>query len=286
MKRDAYLADPEVESFLNWARPFVTGNRALIHQWTGRWGAFRCRSVFEAYGAFDWPFRVQLPGEPLQSCGRSLDHNVAVLSRLSFLLRQAADQGNAQAFLAVANAVVEWGGAGVRRNRVRFATLEPDALTVTLADAALLAPKQADLRKLGKVNYMNSGFSKIHALLIDDFPMYDSRVACALASMVRRYCEENCRATVPPPLAFSIPPSQGGIERNPSHGTLRFRRMRWRDAKQYSTSNVIAAWLLGALAASGEFGNLDSHRRLLALQSAMFMLGYRPVAGDASFGVG
>ena len=197
MKREPYLADREVQSFLSWARPFVTGDRALIREWNGRWGAFRCRSLFEAYQAFDWPFRVQLPDDSSKSCGRSLDDNFAVLGRLSCLLRQAADEGNAQAFLTAAIAVVEWGGAGVRRNRVRLATLGSDALTVVLADAARLDPTRADLSQLGKVNYLNSGFSKIHALLIDDYPIYDSRVACALASLVRRYCEESGRTAVP-----------------------------------------------------------------------------------------
>ena len=285
MKREAYLADTEVRSFLSWARPFVTGDRALLHEWSGRSASLRCRSLLDAYHAFEWRFRVQLPGESSRSCGRTLGQNFSVLGRLSDLLRQAAARGDAQAFLTVASAVFEWGGAGVRRNRFTLATLEPDALTVVLADAARLAPTRADLGQLTEVSYLNSGFSKIHALLIDDYPMYDSRVACALASMVRRYCEESGHATVPQQLALSIPPSQGRITRNPSAETLRFRHMRWRDARQYATSNVIAAWLLGALAAHGEFGKLDPRQRLPALQSAMFMLGYRPVVGDASFPV-
>ena len=130
-----------------------------------------------------------------------------------------------------------------------------------LRTAARLAPTEADLSQLGGVNRLNSGFSKIHALLIDDYPMYDSRVACALSSMVRRYCEESGSTTVPRQLALSIPPSQGRLVRNPSHDTLRFRQMRWRDTKQYGSSNVIAAWLLGALAADGDFGNLEARAR-------------------------
>ena len=281
MKRDAYLADTEVRSFLRWARPFVTGERAVNHQWHSRLGAFRCGSLFEAYRAFEWPFRAQLPGESSQFHGRSRDENFALLDRLSSLLRQAVDEGNAEAFVTAAIAVVEWGGAGVRQNRIRLEKLGASALTVVRADAARLDPARADLSRLAEVDYLNSGFSKIHALLIDDFPIYDSRVACAFASMVRRYCEESGRDTVPQQLAFSIPPSQGRIVRNPSCGELRFRHMRWRDTKQYGSSNVIAAWLLGNLAAHGQFGELPRERSLPALQSAMFMLGYCPVEGDA-----
>ena len=281
MKRDAYLADTEVRAFLRWSRPFATGERSLTHAWTARRGAFHCQSLFEAYREFDWPFRVQIPGESSPRRGRSREENFAVLDRLSILLRQAADGGNARAFLTAVTAVVEWGGAGVQQNRVRLTTLGAEALTVVREDAVRLDPARADLGQLDEVGYLNAGFSKIQALLLDDFPMYDSRVACALASMVRRYCEENGRATVPRQLALSIPPPQGPIVRNPSAGTLRFRGMRWRDTKQYASSNVIAAWLLAALATHGPFGDLPPDRRLPALQSAMFMLGYRPIEDDA-----
>ena len=285
MKRETWLADQEVRSFLDWARLFVTGERALKHEWASlspRWGAFGCQSLFEAYSKFDWPFSVRMPGELERRKGSSPDRNFAVLDSLSSLLRQAADQGSATEFLKVAIAVVDWGG--VRRNRARLKKLGADALAVVLADAARLNPASADLSQLGEVSHLNSGFSKIHALLNDEFPIYDSRVACALASMVRRYCEENCRDAVPPQLAFSIPPSRGRFKRNPSAGALHFPNTRWGDAKQYANSNVIAAWLLADLAQCGQFGTLPSDRRLLALQSAMFMLGYRPMVGAACFG--
>lgn len=243
MRREAYLADTEVQSFLSWARPFVTGDRALLHEWSGRSASFRCGSLLGAYQVFEWRFRVRLPGESSPSREWTLDQNLAVLARLSGMLRQAAERDDARAFVTAANAVFEWGG-GVRRDRVTLATLEPDPLTVVLADAARLASARADLSRLGEVSYLNSGFSNIHALLIDDYPMYDSRVACALASMVRRYCEERKHTSVPRQLALSVPPSQGRVERNSSSGTVRFRHMRWRDPKQYATSNLIAAWLL------------------------------------------
>ena len=284
MKRDAYLAATEVQSFLGWARPFVTGERVLRHKWSSkRRGSTRFETLVEAYDKFEWPFSVRISGQSSVS-RRTRDENVAELDRLSSLLRQAASQLNKCAFLEAAVAVVEWGG--VRQNRKKLKALEPDALTVVCEDAARLDPVQADLGQLGDVRHLNAGFSKIHALLIDDFPMYDSRVACALASLVRRYCEEKGRIQVPQELALSIPPARGRFPRNPrnpSHGTLRFRDMRWGDAKQYASSNVIAAWLLRALADHGEFGDLEPDQRLRALQSAMFMLGYRPVTGDASF---
>ncbi len=123
---------------------------------------------------------------------------------------------------------------------------------------------------------MNSGFSKLYSLLVDGFPIYDSRVACALASLVRLFCEETGRECeeVPPSLAFGIPSSQAKVNRNPSCGCLVFPRIRWskRGLRRYAESNVMAAWLLAALSAQPPFSDEREPQR--ALQSAMFMIGY------------
>ena len=62
MKRDAYLAATEVQLFLSWARPFVTGERPLLHEWSSPklgWPRFETETLVDAYP----PVRlaVQLP---------------------------------------------------------------------------------------------------------------------------------------------------------------------------------------------------------------------------------
>ena len=118
---------------------------------------------------------------------------------------------------------------------------------------------------------MTSGFSKIYSLLVDGFPIYDSRVGCALASLVRLFCEETGRTAVPAQLRFALPPSQGRVRRDPSSGPL-VSPWIWSPGR-YAHSNVMAAWLLDALAATPPFSELGGDR-LRAIQSAMFMIGY------------
>ena len=125
---------------------------------------------------------------------------------------------------------------------------------------------------------MTSGFSKIYSLLIDGFPIYDSRVACALASLVRLFCEETGCAEVPAQLRFGLPSSQGRVRRDPSCGSIVFPRI-W-SPRRYAQSNVMAAWLLDALAANPPFAWLGDDR-LRAIQSAMFMIGYTVYQGQA-----
>lgn len=276
MNRTAYENDPQVRSFLDWAAPLITGERPLHHAWNSpKWGLRTFETVHGAFVAYDWPFSVTLPGESEPRRGRSYDDTIAVLSDLTDALRTSAANEDAGTFLEAAIAVVRWGG--VRRNEMRLRELGANALPDLGAAAEQLRPTVADLDRLDRVRDMNAGFSKIYSLLIDGFPIYDSRVACALASLVRLYCEERDLRSVPPLLEFGIPASRGNMSRDPSAGDLRFPRLWAGHPRPYAVSNLKAAWLLDALAEKSPFAELDSKHRLFAIESAMFMIGYAPV---------
>ena len=72
MERAEYLNDPHVASFLDWAAPLATGTRALSHHWhSPKWGSWSCETLFGEFEAYDWPFRIGLPGASATSFGRS-----------------------------------------------------------------------------------------------------------------------------------------------------------------------------------------------------------------------
>ena len=276
MKRAEYLRVPHVARFLDWAAPLVTGTRPLRHGWhSPKWGEWSCETLFEAFEAFDWPFRVCLPGASTTSSGRSYRDTVALLDELSQELRVSAEGNDGARFLAAAVAVVQWGQ--VRQNTAQLCTLGDQALPRLIQSARLLNPNEADLHRLSDVRPLNSGFSKIYSLLVDGFPIYDSRVACGIASLVRLFCEETGREEVPTQLAFGIPQNRGVVSRNPSSERLVFPRLWSTSARRYAESNVRAAWVLDALAAYPPFSELGKERQR-ALQSAMFMVGYKPLA--------
>ena len=110
--------------------------------------------------------------------------------------------------------------------------------------------------------------------MIDGFPMYDSRVACAVTSLIWLYWRENHLVQIPEQLRLGVPPKLGeNIDRNP----FGFPKLRWGQDTKYAGSNLKAAWLLGELADRGEFATLPVERRVWALQSALFMIGYKPL---------
>lgn len=275
MDRERYLRDPSVAAFIEWARPLVAGERPLQHEWhSPKWGQWSCATLFDAYEAYEWRFSVTLPGEDRPRSGRTLPDTLAVLDHLRTRLRDSADLGDPGAFVEAAVAVVRWGQ--VRRNETRLRALGERALPVLSEASRLLDPGTASLSALSGVSDMNSGFSKIYSLMLDDFPIYDSRVACALGSLVRAHCDETGLSTVPELLAFGVPASRGSVSRDPSTGTLRFPTLWPAVRSRYARSNVMAAWLLKPLADVGPFAELPVGQRMIALQSALFMVGYAP----------
>ena len=80
-------------------------------------------------------------------------------------------------------------------------------------------PRGTNEAKLSEhVEDMSAGITKIHSLLADELVIYDSRVACAVAWLVERYCDKKEWSKVPDELLFSLPaPRKSDMtERNPA----------------------------------------------------------------------
>ncbi|MXY45109.1 MAG: hypothetical protein F4Y50_13825 [Dehalococcoidia bacterium] len=232
-----------------------------------KWGPWSCDTLFDAYRWYEWPFSFVPPDNTERRRGKTYQDTADVLDELSERLRESAANEDGAAFFDAAAAVVRWGG--LKEGPLR--RLGEDTLPVLMKTARLVDPATADLGRLSGAQPMNSGFSKIYSLLIDGFPIYDSRVACTLASLVRLFCEETGRTEVPEHLGFRLPPSYSGKARDPSLGSLIFRRIS--TPGRYAQSNLMAAWLLDSLAATSPFSRESAP--LHAIQSAMFMVGFR-----------
>ena len=64
---------------------------------------------------------------------------------------------------------------------------------------------------------MNSGFTKIYSLYINDFIIYDSRVGAALCYLVKLYCIEQKQGGVPSSLKFAYGDARNPeVNRNPN----------------------------------------------------------------------
>ena len=266
MNRSTYLQDSHVRAFIEWAKPLITGERKVIHEWHSRTlGSFSCETIYGAYEKYDWPSSVNL-----EACRKQIRD-------CTMQIRPTAEHNSR--FLSAAIKVMNWGSI------TRYERLEGlgDNVLQTLMDSAqLLDPECADTDNLRGFKYMGAGFSKIYALMLDDFPMYDSRVACALTSLVWLFCREEWRDRVSEQLLFGVPTEyKAKVDRNPvrllSGSHFRFPNIRPSQFRKYADSNLKAAWLLGELSSRGQFADVPAGRRVMALQSALFMIGYQPL---------
>lgn len=126
---------------------------------------------------------------------------------------------------------------------------------------------------------MNAGFTKIYSLLLEGLPIYDGRVGAALGYLARLYCEDAALEATPRALRFAwgiakgTKPGDARKNRNPSSGAIRLPAFR-ADVRQHTRCNLMAAWLLSDLSGEGSFGELPPDRRMRAMESALFMIGF------------
>ena len=250
MNRVEYLHHSNVRAFIGWLTPFVTGELRMQHE-SGERGA-KGRPYGSLYEAYE-RFSVRSPDD------------------LRRRIRAAVCSNDNEQFLDTAIEVRKWGGIN---RHVGLKCLGCKALETLSANARRLDPKFADTQNLKGIDYVESGYSKIYSLMLDDFPIYDSRVACALASLVWLYCQEVALGVVPCRIQFGVPDSyMAKVNRNP----YALPNISPGEDLKYAKSNLKAAWLLGKLSKLGKFGELPAERRVAALERALFMIGYEPL---------
>ncbi len=268
MKQDEYLADENVNGFTRWARQLVTGDLGLTHRWTsGRGTDFECTTLYGALEQYRWPDN-----------SNALDWR-ATARRLQEFRANFEDIGvidsseKQEKFVDNAEAIIRWGGIPISRGLDDWRRMPPQQLQALVEDIqAKLDPETADTDNLSVFPYMASGFSKVYSVLIDGFPIYDSRVACALNCLVEIYCRRQKVRPRPDLLKLRMPP-----RREP--------KTRWyhrcdrpgmnNDSASYARDNLKAAWLLQEMVREpGEFGQVEGVAPIDALQHALFMVGY------------
>lgn len=175
-----------------------------------------------------------------------------------------------------AREIVAWGGINNLRALDAWAAMSLEELQRHVAVARQsLNPATGVANGFSGFKFMTSGFSKIYSALVPGFPIYDSRVACALACLVRIYCRRANLIEVPSNLEFRIPAHRGSRRcRQPA--------IRYYQTEKYAQTNLRAARLLGLLIENpGKFSEVDAPYRLDALQSTLFMIGYARLSDES-----
>jgi hypothetical protein len=286
MHRDQYLGKTSTSSAGHVVRDFVVWLAANLrhptlfaHQYTDRRNgkAWQFKGIEDACKQYHWKHKGAM-GSPAGTC---LTSNDAALTALGKALQNGVDAANDVDVLAASSGVMKWGG--VSAGNVRWLTINSDGLSALLEStaAAFASGNLADPILLNANLRFNAGMTKVYSLLVQDFIIYDSRVAAALGWIVVKYCQDMKLTQVPAELAFPWAPAKEATgakspkNRNPACYGFFFPRLT--NAVQHAEWNLKASWILAeALALSGaeSFASFTSVAPLRRLESALFMIGY------------
>lgn len=279
MEKDAYLQHTHVARFLEWVEPLVAGHKGIHISWKSRGHTFECATLEQAYLCYNWRSRVERC-DGLTETIATFEETARVFDEWRQTMRTIMDRNASEAddherFIMTAKRIREWGGI---RKHGDLDSLGSSAFAVLSENAKRLNPEFGDTDDLRSFSHMGSGYSKIYAMMVPSLPIYDSRVACALTSLILLYCRQCELQGVPETLGLGVPKPQGNQRRNPSKRQYTFPKI-WDSAARggrYAVSNLKAAWLIAEMASRGEpFAGMEKDRGTLALQSALFMIGYR-----------
>lgn len=282
MNKTSYLAQADVRDFIDWFACHLSPHSRLGHHYVkpGK-KQVEFGNLADALAKYDWPFSVTWP-DGTATAGSTFHDNKAVLASLKTQLGAAIDSEDDARVCAAAVAVMQWGGvtAGnalwLRRNQVGLAKLIAGVAATLTQENDEHAAFTPDLR-------FNAGMTKVYSLLLDNFIIYDSRVAAALAWFVMVWILDNGRASIPEELNFPCMPAKEGFNpevrkiRNPGVGKLAFQKMNNRPLL-HAQSNLRASWLIeAALKEARDKDRLDAQFQaegVRGVEAALFMWGY------------
>lgn len=282
MNQQQYIIQEDVQSFIRWVNSKSIPN-SFIHQYFHKNSRkdWTCNSIFNAFENYDWPFKAFNPVTKQTVVGRSFKESTEYLDQVSIGLRQAIKANDQHLAMQYCEAVLAWGGV-LAGNRKRLDVVAGgNAVIPCLKEAQeILNPAMFDSNDNLKGIHLNSGFSKIYSLIIDDFVIYDGRVGAALGLLVRMFHEDTGRQTIGSELSFyyGIKKGESGAEstRNPSKAPYTFKALNT-NVPTYIYNNMKANWLIKAIAhhPDSAFRTLPAQECMRALEAALFMVGYR-----------
>lgn len=279
MNRKTYLVDPDVHKFCNWFADMLIVRLPVLTQVGPGGVALTFHGLSDALKQYDWRFTVTVPGASTPVRGHKYIDNVGVLKTLATGLGGALGSKIDSDVRDWSIAVMRWGGVAPKNAAWLTAHMHGLHSHVT-AHRAILAGDDDDLVILKTaVTRFNAGMSKVYSLILDQFIIYDSRVAGALASFVCEWCGT---ANIPRPLAFGCMPAKEGPSatrhkrRNPS---TKFFPWIYNQPHVHAHWNLRATWVL---AESLRLAKVKMRRNafatsanpLRALEAALFMWGY------------
>jgi hypothetical protein len=278
MNKQEYLEQEIVKEFIDWLIPRIYGKVEFNHDYINSRdkSLWKCNSIFNAFENYKWRFNCVIPNKGKIS-GNTFIESKNTLEIIEKGMKYSIQENNHKNLLEYSSSILEWGGVK-RSNYDKLKDMEESITDYYKDSIKRLNPETVDTKDDFSGINMNSGFTKIYSLLINNFVIYDSRVGAALGLLVKSFLTEKNIVRIPDELNFAYGNARptkndkGPLNRrNPSNEKYKFPVLTNND-KKHIKNNIYANWLLKEISDNSKFQNESSPIR--ALESALFMIGY------------
>lgn len=282
MDRATYFT-PDVVDFVGWLAERLCG--APIH--FAVIGAAQYVHLHDALSAYAWPPKLKVPlschvpglpyvhpSLPSLKGGSGLDANTLLLSTLEEALRASFsdDPAHRPKLAGAVAAVLHWGGVYTKPGNGAWLLKNHHQLKEILSTFAADHARGNDISKVSELRF-NSGMTKVYALLLENFIIYDSRVAASLAWLVRDWWTGSLKrpiSNLPEELKFGCLTANGSAAKRRNPDALVFPNLRGSPRRHY-TWNTRANWILDS--ACNQAGKGSRFKSLREVEAALFQMG-------------
>ncbi|MFM0362163.1 hypothetical protein [Paraburkholderia sediminicola] len=291
MNRKQFLDDPEVAEFVTWLVGFAGRLRVELNIGRSRRVPQRVvKTVQGLDGVIDaYVWRAEWTddrGASIESL--CWDSTACSLKRLGETFRAALASESEEAAMRACHAIFEWAG---ERNigvgaRPFLEAKRASGQLITYLKAAREAFRLGSgrLDKLGAIENVNSMLTKVYALASDDgLPIYDSRVAAAMASLVELFRIKTRRTWRQVPATLLFPTMDASARRKLiglhtdaliSNGALIYYTQSDMSAR-WASAKLRLGWIAeDVLRQAPQLLSAQPHSRLHAFEASLFMIGY------------
>jgi len=280
MKKQAYLAEKTVASFIDWLANHIAKSEEIQISNSFKTAKtkqnFHFKSLEDALLQYQWGFQKI---DNLFKKGNTYPENELALSCLESGLKSAVQKQDVQALKIACINVFKWGG--VVNGNQKWAENDPENILKEISKIKTIIEKSDDTLNQSPFPFrFNAGMTKVYSLLLPNFVIYDSRVAGTLAWLITCWSKfEGCE-NIPEELRFACMDPKEGVNsihkkiRNPDK--LIFPKLN-NSALQHAIWNMRASWILESVAEKiSHFENAFHQKKnpMRALEAAMFMWGY------------
>ncbi len=281
-----FLEDSDVADFINYMTMVITGKIRMVSSYYHAQARmdFNFGSLSDAYNNY-WYRTRSLDNLTITS----FHDSKVVLDSIKKRLRIATDESSAS---RAAKDLMKWGGTFRGNSKEIDAMGDSGGFLRYISSAkAYFGSANPDREIFNKLQIRsNAGFTKIHSLIMDDFIIYDSRVAAALGMLIVKFCVDKEIGSIPKSLELcwlsgtmgkhlrnpSFPQRYIFPEFNPRGKKTETEKIRYHTQHfMHAESNCKANWILvKALEKAGEFSGFEGQEALRAVEAALFTVGY------------